>query len=61
MVLRVKTYGKDRRAYANRHLKGTDMACPCCVPYSTKRKSPTKAYKKRARQAKKRETTAHVT
>lgn len=31
------------------------MACPCCIPRSTHRKSPTKAYKKKARQAAKKE------
>ena len=32
------------------------MACPCCIPLSTKLKSPTKVYKKAARQAGKAET-----
>lgn len=45
----MKTYGKHRRDCANRKKKGTNMACPCCIPNSTKRKSPTKAYKKAAR------------
>jgi len=48
---KMKTYGKDRRAYANRKRRGTSMACPCCIPSSTKRKSRTKVYKKAARQA----------
>jgi hypothetical protein len=47
----MKAYGKDRRSYANRKLRGTSMACPCCIPSSTHRKSQTKAYQKRARQA----------
>lgn len=46
----MKTYGKDRRGCANRKRRGTSMACPCCIPLSAKLKSPTKAYKKRARQ-----------
>jgi len=51
----MKTYGKDRFAYANRHIKGTSRDCPCCVPHSAKGKNPTKVYKKRARQAGKKE------
>lgn len=47
----MKAYGKDRRAHANRKRRGTSMACPCCIPLSTKLKSPTKVYKKAARQA----------
>jgi hypothetical protein len=52
----MKTYGKDRQAHANRKRRGTSMACPCCIPLSTKLKSPTKVYKKAARQAGKAET-----
>jgi hypothetical protein len=51
----MKAYGKDRRGYANRKLRGTSMACPCCIPSSTHRKSQTKAYQKRARQEAQRE------
>lgn len=51
----MKAYGKDRRAHANRKIRGTNMACPCCVPVSTHRKSQTKSYKKTARQAGKKE------
>lgn len=47
----MKTYGKDRKAYANRKRRGTSMACPCCIPRATHRKSKTRVYKKRARQA----------
>jgi hypothetical protein len=43
----MKTYGKDRQAYANRKLRGTSMACPCCIPWSA---SKGKAFKARARQ-----------
>jgi len=51
----MKTYGKKRTEYAARHLRGTTMACPCCIPRSTHRKSATKVYKKSARQAARRE------
>jgi len=46
----MKTYGKDRKASANRKIRGTNMACPCCIPSSTHRASQTKIYKKKARQ-----------
>lgn len=52
----MKTYGKDRTAYTARHLRGTSMSCPCCIRRSTHIKSKTKVYKKRARQAAKKET-----
>lgn len=45
----VKTYGKKRVEHCMRHIKGTSMACPCCIPRSTHRKSTTKVYKKAAR------------
>jgi hypothetical protein len=51
----MKTYGKDRKGHANRTRRGTSMACPCCIPRSTKLASNTKSYKKRARQAAKKE------
>lgn len=47
----MKAYGKPRDHYAKRKFRGTSIACPCCIPRSTKNKSPTKSYKKRARQA----------
>jgi hypothetical protein len=46
----MKAYGKKRHECANRKIKGTDMACPCCIPSKTKRKSGTKVYKKAERQ-----------
>jgi hypothetical protein len=51
----MKTYGKDRKGHANRTRRGTSIACPCCIPRSTKLASNTKSYKKRARQAAKKE------
>ncbi len=47
----MKAYGKPRSDCANRKWRGTSMACQCCIPRITKRKSPTKVYKKKARQA----------
>ncbi len=51
----MKAYGKSRRECANRKKRGTNMACPCCIPNSTHRKSPTKVYKKAERQKAKKE------
>ncbi len=51
----MKAYGKQRVECANRKRKGTSMACPCCIPHSTKKKSGTKVYKKRERQKAKHE------
>lgn len=51
----MKTYGKDRQAYCKRKRRGTNMACPCCIMWSTRRKSPTRVYKKRERQKGKKE------
>lgn len=47
----MKAYGKPRCDCANRKIRGTSMACPCCIPRSTHRKSQTKVYKRRARAA----------
>lgn len=51
----MKAYGKDRKEHANRRISGTQMACLCCIPCSTHRKSQTKVYKKAARQMGKQE------
>jgi hypothetical protein len=47
----MKTYGKKPRDCANRRLRGTGMACPCCIPYSAVAKR--KQFKKAARRANK--------
>ncbi len=46
----MKAYGKKRKECANRKKRGTSMACPCCIPRQTHRKSQTRVYKKRERQ-----------
>jgi hypothetical protein len=46
----MKAYGKERCECTQRKIRGTSMACPCCVRRSTARKSQTKVYKKRERQ-----------
>lgn len=51
----MKTYGQRRGEVTKRKRKGTSVPCPCCIPDSTHRKRKTKAYKKRARQAAKKE------
>ena len=44
----MKAYGKSKRNTAVRKIRGTSMACPCCIP--NRRANTTKVYKKTARQ-----------
>jgi hypothetical protein len=46
----MKAYGKRRDECANRRIRGTSMACPCCIPGTTWHRSKTRKYKKRERQ-----------
>ncbi len=48
----MKTYGKPRIEHANRKIRGTSMACPCCIPH--KAKIGGKIFKARARRDAKR-------
>ena len=46
----MKAYGKPKQACANRKLKGTNIDCPCCVPFQSNSKEASKAYKAKMRQ-----------